>query len=404
MGYKVNNYDISTNASLDVIEKLLKGYDTFYRGENNIRLGINNPKYPMAISKYCTPENTLESDLATRDFTMNALAFSEDDGLIDYNTGLIDIKNKVIKLNGNDDDNFVADPLRILRAIRLSGEYGMRIDIETQSYMNEDRELLHDVAIERIRDELAKLLVVPRCEFYLKKYFDIILEIIPELSLLDGFLQNDPRHIYDVLEHTFVSMKSIKPVLELRLAMLLHDISKPFTYSKGDDGNAIYKNHGIRSAEIARNILNRLRFNKKTIQKVTKLIEFHDSLVPTNDALLRQFINKLGIENVDDLYNVKKANYYAKNPAYISDLKVIEDDYLRMKTQVRKNSFIRKNELKLDGKELIELGVEQEKVGKVIDHLYYEIIVGNLKNNKEKLISYVENNLVGKDTIVGDIA
>lgn len=400
MGYKVSKYDISTNAELGIIEKVLKNYDTFYRGENNSKLGINNPKYPMAITKYRTPENTLESDLAARDFTMNALAFSEDDGLIDYGTGLIDIQNKVIRLNGSDDTIFINDPLRILRAIRLSGEYGMRIDLETQSYMNDDRELLKNVAPERIRDELSKLLVVPRCEFYIKKYFDIFLEIIPELSLLDGFNQNDPHHIYDALEHTFVSMKAIEPKLELRLAMLFHDISKPFTYSKGSDGTALYKDHAIKSAEIARSILNRLRFNKKIIQKVTKLIEMHDSVVPTGDTQIRHYINKLGIENIDDLYAVKKANFYAKNPAFVSDLTNIEDEYVRMKSAVRKTSFIRKNELKLSGKELIDLGVQQEEVGKVIDHLYFEIIAGKLKNNKEKLSDYVVNNIVKNPDII----
>ncbi len=400
MGYKVSKYDISTNAELSVIEKLIKNYDTFYRGENNSRLGINNPKYPMAVTKYRTPENTLEADLTARDFTMNALAFSEDDGLIDYGTGVLDIQNKVIRVNGSDDTIFVNDPLRILRAIRLSAEYGMRIDLETQSYMNDDRDLLKKVAPERIRDELSKLLVVPRCEFYIKKYFDIFLEVIPELSLMEGFKQNDPHHIYDVLEHTFVSMKAIEPRLDLRLAMLFHDISKPFTYSKGSDGNAIYKDHNIKSAEIARSILNRLRFNKKTIQKVIKLIEFHDSEVPTGDTQIRQFINKLGIENIDDLYAVKKANFYAKNPAFATDLAVIEDEYVRMKSAVRKTSFIRKNEIKLSGKELIDLGVEQEHVGKVIDHLYFEIISGKLKNNKEKLADYVVNKIVNSGDII----
>ena len=174
MNIKPSNYDISTNASIEDIKKALKGYQTFYCGENNCRLGIVNSKFPMEIAKYRTKENTLEADLATRDFTMNALAYSDEDGLIDYNTGIRDINNKIIKVNGEDDEIFYNDPLRILRAIRLSGEYGMRIDPETQGYMEDNRNLLSEVAPERIRDELCKILVVPRCDFYLKKYFEII--------------------------------------------------------------------------------------------------------------------------------------------------------------------------------------------------------------------------------------
>ena len=116
MDLKPSNYNISTDASLEDIKKALKGYNTFFCGENNSHLGIVNSKFPMEVARYRTPDNTLEGDLATRDFTMNALAYSDEDGLIDYNTGVMDIKNKVIKVNGEDDEIFVNDPLRIIRA------------------------------------------------------------------------------------------------------------------------------------------------------------------------------------------------------------------------------------------------------------------------------------------------
>ena len=272
LGEKPANYDISTDATVEQIQKCLKGleYNSYIDGD---KLCLSCPKFPMKIFKYRSKENNLESYLATIDFTMNALAYSDEDGLIDYNTGVMDINNKVIKLNGEDDELFQADPLRILRAIRLSAEYGMRIDRETQEYMQEDKELLKDVAPERIRDELSKLLVTPRAEFYIKKYFDIFIEIIPELSLIEGFEQSDPHHIYDVLEHTLVSMKCIEPNLELRLTMLFHDIAKPFTFQKTEEGIGTFKGHALKGAEMTREILNRLKFNKKTIQKVTKLVE-----------------------------------------------------------------------------------------------------------------------------------
>ena len=226
MDLKPSNYNISTNASLEEIKKALKGYQTFYCGENDSHLGIVNTKFPMEVAKYRSADNTLESDLAMRDFTMNALAYSDEDGLIDYNTGVMDIKNKIIKVNGEDDEIFVNDPLRIIRAIRLSAEYAMRIDPDTQEYMNDDRDLLQDVATERVRDELCKLLVIPRADFYIKKYFDIFVEVLPELALLERFNQNDPKHIYDALEHTLVALKVVEPKLELRLATLFHDIGK----------------------------------------------------------------------------------------------------------------------------------------------------------------------------------
>jgi tRNA nucleotidyltransferase (CCA-adding enzyme) len=394
MNLKPSNYDISTNASIEDIKKALKGYNTFYCGENNCRLGIVNSKFPMEIAKYRTKENTLESDLATRDFTMNALAYSDEDGLIDYNTGVRDINNKIIKVNGEDDEIFVDDPLRILRAIRLSAEYGMRIDPDTQEYMNDNRDLLKNVAPERIRDELSKLLVVPRCDFYIKKYFEIFLEVLPELALLERFNQNDPHHIYDALEHTYVTLKVVENRLELRLAALFHDIAKPYTYSKKADGTAEYVNHGKKGAEITREIMNRLKFNKKTIQKVTKLIEYHDYEVPENEMKAKNFLSGFGSENLEDLFKLKKANYYAKNPAYTSELSKIENDYAVLKSITRKSSFLKKNELKLSGKDLLDLGVEQEYIGQVLDDIYSKILEGKLKNNHDKLVEYIINNIL----------
>ena len=387
LGEKPVNYDISTNATIEQVQKCLKGLDckTYIDGD---KLCLVNSKFPMKIFKYRVNDNTLESYLATIDFTMNALAYSDEDGLIDYNTGVVDITNKVIKLNGEDDELFKADPLRILRAIRLSAEYGMRIDRETQEYMMEDKELLKDVAVERIRDELSKLMVTPRADFYIKKYFDIMIEIIPELALMEGFEQSDPHHLYDVLEHTLVSIKCIETNLELRLAMLFHDIAKPFTFHKDENGLGTFKNHAIKGSEMTREILNRLRFNKKTIQKVTKLIEYHDYNVPEDPQRIKQFLSKFGTEDIDDLFKVKKANYYAKNPAYVSDLSKINEDYERLKGSTRKSSFIKKNELKINGKDLLNLGVSQESLGPVLDVVYNDVLAGKVKNNREKLIDY----------------
>ena len=393
LGEKPTNFDISTNATIEQIQKCLKVLDckTYIDGD---KLCLVNSKFPMRIFKYRVRDNTLESYLSTIDFTMNALAYSDEDGLIDYNTGVQDINNKVIKLNGEDDELFKDDPLRILRAIRLSAEYGMKIDRETQEYMLEDKELLKEVAPERIRDELSKLLVTLRAEFYIKKYFDIMIEIIPELALMEGFEQSDPHHIYDVLEHTLVSMKCIEPNLELRLAMLFHDIGKPFTFHKTEEGIGTFKGHGQKGAEMAREIMNRLKFSKKTIQKVTKLVEYHDYSVPEDSQRIKQFLSKFGTDDVDDLFKVKRANYYAKNPAYASDLSKIEEEYDRLKHSTRKTSFVKKNELKINGKDLINLGVSQDSIGPVLDVVYSHVLEGKVKNNREKLLDYIIANIL----------
>lgn len=394
LGEKTKKYKISTNASIDELKKILKNYDISLRGENNRTLSIGNNKFPMEITPYGTKENTLESYLQKKDFTMNALAYSDEDGLIDYATGIIDIKNDVIKLNGEEDENLISDPLRILRAIRLSSEYKMRIDLQTVEYMFENKELLKDVAKERVRDELCKILLVDKCAFYLKKYLDIFLVIIPELTLMENFNQNNPYHIYDVLEHTFVSLKCSESNLLVRLVLLFHDIAKPLTYIQDKNGVGHFPNHSKKSADMAREIMNRLKFSKKTIQLVTKVIEYHDYEFPAKEGNLKQFLSKFTTEELEVLFKVKKADAMGKNPAFMSEFNKIDTDYERVKNILKQKECIKKNELKISGKELLNLGVAQEDIGKNLDNLYNAVLSNELKNDKDILVSHVVKNVL----------
>lgn len=387
MGEKIKNYNISTDAPVDEIKKILKNYKSYYCGKDSQALAIVNSKFPMNIIQYCGENNDLESHLAEMDFTMNALAYSDDDGLIDYSTGLIDIRDRIIRANVGEEQVFIKDPLRILRAIRLSAEYGMRIETQTKEYMFENKELLKKVAPERIRDEFSKILVCPRCEFYIKKYLDIFLMFIPELSLMENFKQNNPEHIYDVLDHTLVTMKCIEPKLELRLAMLLHDSGKPLTYTQDENGIGHFDNHQIKSAEIARDVLNRLRYNKKTINKVVRLVEYHDYRLPEDEENLKLFISKFGSENLDDLFKVKTANQYGKNPSLISELTNIKNEQERV-SQVSRQAKIKRRDLKISGKDLIKMGFEQDQIGLVLDELYRAVILSEVRNNFDKLYEY----------------
>ncbi|MBR6133791.1 MAG: CCA tRNA nucleotidyltransferase [Bacilli bacterium] len=397
MNEKPKKYLIATNASIEQAQKILSAYSTYTGGENNKVLTVLNNRFPMEITQYRT--KSLEDDLAECDFTMNALAYSDEDGLIDYNTGIIDINNRIIRLNGDNEELLKKDPLRILRAIRLSAEYTMKIDITTQQYMFDNRELLKTVAPERIREELNRILMTDKCAFYLKKYLDIFVIIIPELALMEGFNQNTPQHIYDALEHTFVTVNALKKDpdskanLELTLAALLHDIAKPYTYSRDEQGYGHFKGHAEKGSTITREIMNRLKYSKKQIQKVTKLIEYHDSPIPEDIGELRLFINKIGTENIQDLYKLRRANIYAKNPAYIGDISKLNESFLRIKEQSKKTNLVKKQDLKIDPKELLELGIPQEKIGIIIDELHDLVLRGVLKNNHDKLLSYVVKKL-----------
>ncbi len=394
MNEKIDKYVIGTDADVSKLPKILKDYKTRFVGESDQTLVVENNKFPMEISEYTSADNTLETYLREQDFTMNSMAYSDDDGLIDYGTGVVDIKNEILRLNGPDDENFIADPIRILKAIRLSGEYKMRIDLQTVEYMFDNKELLKEVPPERIRDELIRILRVDKCAFYIKKYFDIFLVVIPELTLMERFAQNNPQHIYDVLEHTLVAMKNSDSDYLLRLAILLHDIGKPLCYVEDENGIGHFPNHCKKGADMAREILNRLKFNKRDIQVVTKIIEFHDLQIPEKENQLRQFIAKFDEIELEMLFKLKRSNTLGKSPACVNELKKLDKDYERIQEILKRRTCIKKNELKIRGKDLLDLGVKQEELGRALDTLYGEVLENNLKNHKDQLVSYVIKNIL----------
>ena len=389
---KPKRYTIATNATLEDVQKKLKIYNPYIIGDEKKTLVVPNSKFPMEIIKYGTKENNIESYLLTKDFTMNALAYSDDDGLLDYSSGLVDIKSSVIRLNGNEDENFIKDPLKILRAIRLAGEYKMKIDAQTAEYMFDNKELLKQVPVERIRDEFSKIMVLDRISFYLKKYFDIFLVFLPELTLMENFEQNSPFHIYDAWEHTLICLKSCESDLELRLAALFHDIAKPLTYEQDADGVGWFPNHAIKGATMARDIMNRLKYSKKQIQVVTKLVEYHNRDFPLKEVDLKRFLSNFNSEELEKLFKLKYANVMAKNPDYMSDNDRLSDDFERVRSLIRRNEVIKKSSLKISGKDLINLGITQDKVGNTLEAVYRAVLDGKVKNDKEILVNYVIKN------------
>ena len=389
---KPKKYTIATNANLDDLLKKFKIYKPYIIGDEKKTLIIPNSKFPMEIIKYGTKENNIESYLLTKDFTMNALAYSDEDGLLDYASGLVDIKSSIIRLNGNEDENFIKDPLKILRAIRLAGEYKMKIDSQTAEYMFENKELLRQVPAERIRDEFSKIMVLDRISFYLKKFFDIFLVFLPELTLMENFEQNSPFHVYDVWEHTLMCLKTCENDLELRLGILFHDIAKPLTYEEDSDGVGWFPNHAQKGAAMVRDIMNRLKYSKKQIQVVTKLVEYHNKDFPLKEVELKRFVSNFTGEELEKLFKLKYANVMAKNPDYMSDNERLSKDFERVRSLIRRDEVIKKSSLKIDGKHLINLGISQVKVGTTLEKIYRVVLDGKVKNDKELLINYVIKN------------
>ena len=389
LGEKIKVYYLRTGINLEVLLTKLKKYSASFDRNKKI-INLKNGKFKMIIANYVSKENSLEKDLNQEVFTMNAMALSEEDGLIDYGTGLKDIRDKIIKTVGNDDKTIKDNPLSILQAIRLSAEYGMKMDLKTQSYLFSNADLLKNVSMENINREFSKLIVSDHCDFYIKKYFDIIITIIPELSLMENFNQNCPDQIYDLLYHTLCVMKTCENNLELRLCALFHDIAKPFTVQQDDRGINHYPDHGKKGAEITRLILNRLKYEKKLVSKVTKIIEFHDYQIPENELKYKEMLLKFDREELDILFKLKKANFYAKRPGNMFELKKIENDYERALTIIKKPYFVKKRNLKISGRDIVELGFDKNRINEILSKVYSRVFAGEVKNRREALLDYLK--------------
>ena len=250
---------------------------------------------------------SLEEDLKRRDFTINAMAYNPETGLVDIFNGIEDLKNQVIRCVGNPGERFDEDALRILRAIRFSAQLGFQIDAETQRAMSERAEDLKEVSAERIRVELVKLLVSGHPEYIREACrLGITRVVLPEYDRIVGVAQHTPNHIYDVEEHTLLALKNIEADSVLRLTMLFHDFGKPIV-KKTDGGRDIFYKHPEVSAEICRKILKRLKFDNHTLEKVYRLVKWHGLKYLPNDISVRRALNRVGSDIFEDFIKVQRA-------------------------------------------------------------------------------------------------
>ena len=219
----------------------------------------------------------LREDLRRRDFTVNAMAYNETDGLVDAFDGLGDLKRKTIRCVGDARERFAEDAPRMMRAVRFSAQLGFSIEEDTQAAIRQMASNLCQVSAERIQTELMKLVTSPHPE-YLRLAWEngITAQILPEFDRAMEMPQNHPHHVYSVGEHTLHGMMAVAPEKSLRLAMLFHDLGKPLCHSVDETGLDHFYGHGELSGEIAETVLSRLKFDNATKEQVTKLVLYHD--------------------------------------------------------------------------------------------------------------------------------
>ncbi|MBU2101456.1 CCA tRNA nucleotidyltransferase [Patescibacteria group bacterium] len=349
--------------------------------------------------------DTVEEDLSRRDFTINAIAIGmgDDDKVVDPFGGQKDLENKLIKAVGDAKERFDEDALRIMRAVRLSAQLGLEIEKKTADAISDKAKLLKNIASERIRDELEKLLMTERAGDGIRKMEELGLlkEVLPELSEGVGVEQNK-HHIYDVFEHNVRSLEysvSKDFSCELRLASLLHDVGKVGTRewkndSKGDKakgnkkGDWTFYQHQYLGEKITRDIMNRLKFPKEMIKKVTLLVREHmfvyDPEVVTEKGV-RRLLHRVGEENADDLIKVREADRIGSGVPKAQPYRL---RHLQAMIEKAKGEPVSVKQLKIDGGVLIkEVGMEPgPKMGYVLAILLEEVLDEPKLNIKKELL------------------
>lgn len=401
LGRTPEDWDITTSAAPQSVKNIFpKTFDTgIEHGTVTVLWGgqgyevttyrIDGKYEDSRHPKEVTFTRNLKEDLRRRDFTINAMAYNENDGLVDIFGGKEDLQRQVIRCVGDAFARFSEDALRILRGVRFAAQLGFSIEEKTQKGMRELAPTLHKISVERIQVELVKMITSKRPELIELAYtLGITKEILPELDLLMQTEQETPHHMYSVGEHTLHALQNIREDKVLRLTMLFHDMGKPAKKTMDEEGIAHFKRHALESERIANHILRRLKFDNDTIRKVSKLVLFHDYRMPAKAKNVRRAINKIGQELFDDYLEVRQADILAQS-MYQRDEKLADiEEVRRLYKEIRAaGQCVSLKELAVTGTDLIEAGLKPGKeIGSKLNELLEIVLETPELNTKEELM------------------
>ena len=333
----------------------------------------------------------LEEDLKRRDFTVNAMAYNEEKGLVDIFGGIEDIRAGMIRCVGNPLERFREDALRILRAIRFSAQLGYHIDEITEEGIRQLAPTLGNISSERIQAELVKIMLSAHPDFLRKAYdMGVTKVFLPEFDAAMETEQRHPHHSYTVGEHILHSLSGVEDDKVLRLTMLFHDIGKPVTLTTDDQGITHFYEHATVSAEMAENILRRLKFDNETIGMVSRLVLYHDygNDVDPDLRILRRAVNKIGEDAFPALFKVKYADILAQSEYQRQEkLARLEKWQQLYGEMLAKKQCVSLKSLAVTGSDLIAAGMSPgKKLGDTLQKLLELVLEDPSCNTKERLL------------------
>ncbi len=400
MGVEPKDWDIASNALPSVIKELFpRTADTGLR-HGTVTVLLDGEAFEVTTFRIDGeygdsrhPEQVeftdlIEEDLRRRDFTINAMAWNEEIGLVDPFGGMRDIADSCIRCAGDPNERFREDALRMLRAVRFAARLGFQIESGTKRGIAENSNLILHISSERIRDELTGILTADHpMEFLLLRGTGLLRRILPEVEACFDTLQNNPHHIYNVGEHSIRAVAAIENNRCLRWAMLLHDIGKAVTRTTDEKGVDHFYGHAAKSTEMAESILRRLRFDNRSLDRILRLIRYHDrEIVPQPTAVARA-VNQIGEDIFPELLKVKRADRSAQNPEDLDKgleaIDQIEEVYMELLEQ---KHCLKLKDLAVNGEDLIRMGFKKgPEIGKVLEALFDRVLADSTLNDREIL-------------------
>lgn len=401
LGKTPNDWDITTSAKPEDMKSVFADFHCIDTGIKHGTVTVVIDGEPLEITtfrldgeyednrhpKSVTFTSNLGADLGRRDFTVNAMAYSEMTGTVDLFGGQNDLKNKIIRCVGDPDRRFNEDALRILRALRFASALDFEIEEKTAQSLLKNRALLGNISEERIAKELLKLVCGKGAKRILTDFAPVLFEILPELQPMYKNSHDNPHHCYDIYEHTLIAVESIDPEPTLRFAMLLHDCGKPAVKKFDENGVAHFYGHQRISAEISAQILARLKVSNKFRDEILFLVSNHDRWeLYENTEKMPRYLSKFGLDGVLNLLKVMRADVLAQSPEYRYRLDQIADAEETAKNLAAQKPCLSLSELQINGRTLMDIGIPQgRKLGAVLAQLLDEVIDGVTKNTQEAL-------------------
>lgn len=412
MGLPIGDVDITTNATPAQVEEVFKEFRVIETGLKHGTVTVLIDGEPIEITTYrCEgaysdnrhPDSVIFSsrladDVIRRDFTMNGIAYDFKNGFCDLVGGVDDINNKIIRCIGDAETRFREDALRILRALRFSAVLGFEIEENTKKAIHKCRDLLKNISAERIREETVKLICGKNAFSVLTEFSDVLCVFIPEFEACIGFEQKNRHHIYDVYTHILKAVEQSKPLPEIRLALLFHDIAKPATAKLDENGEQHFYVHPKIGAEITEEIMIRLRFDNEMKAKVVTLVKFHDSPIMLNGEAkpdrkrIKRIMSKIGKELIFDLIEIKRCDNLAQNPIYYRGDEFYAETVQMINEIISEKECFSVKDLKINGNDLIALGFKGKEIGEKLNLCLEAVIDGTVENGQSSLIKFLTEN------------